>query len=77
MVGERTTIAGSRKFARLIKENDYEKALGVAREQVKGGANILDVNMDEGMIDGPKAMGDFLRLFIGYNREYRKAADHH
>jgi 5-methyltetrahydrofolate--homocysteine methyltransferase len=62
MVGERTNITGSRRFARLIKEGDYEAALAVAREQVEGGANILDVNMDEGLVDGPQAMARFLRL---------------
>ncbi len=62
MIGERTNITGSRKFARLIKSGDYEAALAVARDQVEGGANILDVNMDEGMIDGPKAMTEFLNL---------------
>jgi 5-methyltetrahydrofolate--homocysteine methyltransferase len=60
MVGERTNIAGSRKFARLIKEGNYRAAAAVAREQVEGGANILDVNMDEGLIDGVKAMTTFL-----------------
>jgi 5-methyltetrahydrofolate--homocysteine methyltransferase len=62
MIGERTNITGSRRFARLIKSNDYEAALAVARDQVQGGANILDVNMDEGLIDGPKAMTRFLYL---------------
>src|ERR1051326_6012004 len=51
MIGERTNVAGSRRFARLIREEKYEDALAVAREQVEGGANILDVNMDEGMLD--------------------------
>src|SRR5262249_39418992 len=60
MVGERTNITGSRKFARLIKAGDFEGALAVAREQVEGGANILDVNMDEALIDGEKAMTHFL-----------------
>jgi len=60
MVGERTNVAGSRKFARLIREENYEEALSVAREQVEGGANILDVNMDEGMLDSAKAMTQFL-----------------
>jgi len=60
MVGERTNVAGSRKFARLIREENYEDALSVAREQVEGGANILDVNMDEGMLDSAKAMTEFL-----------------
>ncbi len=62
MVGERTNITGSRKFARLIKAGDFEGALVVAREQVEGGANIVDVNMDEGLIDGEKAMTRFLNL---------------
>jgi 5-methyltetrahydrofolate--homocysteine methyltransferase len=60
MVGERTNIAGSRKFARLIKEENYRAGAAIAREQVEGGANILDVNMDEGLIDGVKAMTTFL-----------------
>ena len=62
MVGERTNITGSRKFARLIREGKYEDAVTVARDQVEGGANILDVNMDEGMIDGEAAMTRFLNL---------------
>ena len=62
MIGERTNITGSRKFARLIKDEKYEEALAVAREQVEGGANVVDVNMDEGMIDGEKAMTRFLNL---------------
>jgi 5-methyltetrahydrofolate--homocysteine methyltransferase len=62
MIGERTNITGSRKFARLIKAGDFEAALAVAREQVEGGANIVDVNMDEGLIDGEKAMTHFLNL---------------
>ncbi|HXV80671.1 MAG TPA: methionine synthase [Candidatus Binatia bacterium] len=60
MVGERTNVAGSRKFARLIRDENYEEALSVAKEQVEGGANILDVNMDEGMLDSAKAMTEFL-----------------
>ena len=60
MVGERTNVAGSRKFARLIREEQYEAALVVAKEQVEGGANIIDVNMDEGMLDSAKAMQEFL-----------------
>ncbi|MGH7827764.1 MAG: methionine synthase [Candidatus Binatia bacterium] len=60
MVGERTNVAGSRKFARLVREEKYEEALAVAREQVEGGANIIDVNMDEGMLDSAKAMTEFL-----------------
>ncbi len=61
-VGERTNVTGSRKFARLIKEEKYEEALEVARNQVDGGAQILDVNMDEGMLDGKEAMVRFLNL---------------
>ena len=60
MIGERTNVAGSRKFARLIREEKYEEAVAVAREQVEGGANMLDVNMDEGMLDSINAMTVFL-----------------
>jgi 5-methyltetrahydrofolate--homocysteine methyltransferase len=60
MVGERTNVAGSRKFARLIKEGKFEEAVAVARDQVEGGANVLDVNMDEGMLDAEKSMTRFL-----------------
>lgn len=59
-IGERTNITGSKKFARLIRESNFEEAIKVAREQVENGANILDVNMDEGLIDGEKAMTQFL-----------------
>jgi len=62
MVGERTNITGSPKFAKLILAGDFEGALAVARQQVEGGANILDVNMDEGMIDSEAAMTHFLNL---------------
>ncbi len=61
-IGERTNVTGSRKFLRLIKEDKYEDALSVARDQVEGGAQVLDVNMDEGMIDGKEAMVKFLNL---------------
>jgi 5-methyltetrahydrofolate--homocysteine methyltransferase len=61
-VGERTNVTGSRKFLRLIKEEKYEEALSIAREQVEGGAQIIDVNMDEGMLDGVYAMTKFLNL---------------
>ncbi len=61
-VGERTNVTGSRKFLRLIKEEKYDEALYVAREQVEGGAQIIDVNMDEGMLDGVYAMTKFLNL---------------
>ena len=62
MIGERTNVTGSKRFARLIKRGDYEKALEVALDQVRGGANILDVNMDEGMLDALHAMPHFLNL---------------
>lgn len=61
-VGERTNVTGSRKFLRLIKEGLFEEALSVARDQVEGGAQIIDVNMDEGMIEGKEAMVKFLNL---------------
>ncbi|MEN8249230.1 MAG: methionine synthase [Bacteroidota bacterium] len=61
-IGERTNVAGSKKFLRLIKEEQYDEALSVAREQVEGGAQIIDVNMDDGMIDGKTAMVTFLHL---------------
>ena len=62
MIGERTNVAGSPKFAKLIKEGKYEEAVSVARQQVENGANIIDVCMDEGMIDGVAAMTRFLQL---------------
>jgi 5-methyltetrahydrofolate--homocysteine methyltransferase len=62
MIGERTNVTGSPKFAKLIKEDKYDEALTVARVQVETGANILDINFDEGMIDGPKSMVRFLNL---------------
>jgi 5-methyltetrahydrofolate--homocysteine methyltransferase len=62
MIGERTNITGSKRFARFIKEERYEEAIAIAREQVEGGANILDVNMDADLIDGEKAMTRFLNL---------------
>src|ERR671921_2098492 len=61
-VGERTNITGSKKFERLIKENKYEEALSVARQQVENGAQILDINMDDALLDGVKAMTTFLNL---------------
>ena len=61
-VGERTNVTGSRRFLKLIREERFEEALDIAREQVEGGAQIIDVNMDEGMIDGVKAMTTFLNL---------------
>ncbi|MDQ6528101.1 methionine synthase [Flavobacterium sp. LHD-85] len=61
-VGERTNVTGSRKFLRLIKEEKYDEALDIARQQVEGGAQIIDINMDEGMLDGVTAMTKFLNL---------------
>ncbi|MEM1025786.1 MAG: methionine synthase [Myxococcota bacterium] len=61
-IGERTNVTGSAKFKRLIKEGDFETALDVAREQVEGGAQLIDVNMDEGMLDSEEAMVTFLNL---------------
>jgi 5-methyltetrahydrofolate--homocysteine methyltransferase len=62
MIGERTNVAGSPKFAKLIKENKYEEAVAIARQQVENGANVIDICMDEGMIDGVQAMTRFLLL---------------
>ncbi|MFM7672431.1 MAG: methionine synthase [Bacteroidota bacterium] len=61
-VGERTNVTGSKKFARLIRENQYEEALSVARQQVENGAQVLDVNMDDALLDGKQAMVTFLNL---------------
>jgi 5-methyltetrahydrofolate--homocysteine methyltransferase len=63
-VGERTNVAGSKKFLRLIKEEKFEEALDVARDQVEGGAQIIDINMDDGLIDGKEAMVKFLNLIV-------------
>lgn len=63
-IGERTNVAGSKKFLRLIKNNEYDEAVAIAKEQVEGGAQILDVNMDDGLIDGKNAMINFLRLIM-------------
>jgi 5-methyltetrahydrofolate--homocysteine methyltransferase len=62
MIGERTNVSGSRKFANLIKAGDFAAGLAIALEQVRGGANVLDVNMDEALLDGEKAMTQFLNL---------------
>ena len=62
MIGERTNVAGSPKFARLIKEGKFEEAVSIARQQVENGANVIDICMDEGMIDGVSAMTRFLQL---------------
>ncbi|MBT4454071.1 MAG: methionine synthase [Candidatus Marinimicrobia bacterium] len=61
-IGERTNVTGSAKFRRLIKEDNYEEALSVARQQIENGAQIIDVNMDEGLLDSEEAMVTFLRL---------------
>tara|TARA_A100000171_G_C2140499_1_gene155372 strand:- start:13092 stop:15767 length:2676 start_codon:yes stop_codon:yes gene_type:complete len=63
-VGERTNVAGSRRFLRLINEGNFEEALSIARDQVEGGAQILDVNMDDGLLDGKAAMVKFLNLIM-------------
>ena len=62
MIGERTNVTGSRKFARLVRAGEFEPALDVARDQAEGGANVLDVNMDEGLLDSENAMRTFLNL---------------
>src|SRR3954466_12107976 len=61
-IGERTNVTGSKVFLKMIKEERFEDALSVAMDQVRGGAQVLDVNMDEGMIDGVQAMVKFLNL---------------
>ncbi|WP_372973723.1 methionine synthase [Muriicola sp.] len=63
-IGERTNVAGSRKFLRLIKEGKFEEAVEIARHQVEGGAQIIDVNMDDGLIDGKEAMVKYLNLLM-------------
>ncbi len=71
MIGERTNVAGSPKFAKLIKEGKFEEAVSIARQQVESGANVLDICMDEGMIDGVTAMTRFLQL-LGSEPEVAK-----
>ena len=66
-VGERTNVTGSKKFLRLIEQKKYSEALEIARDQVDGGAQILDVNMDEGLIDGVEAMTTFLDSKLNFN----------
>lgn len=61
-IGERTNVTGSKKFLRLIKEDNYDEALSVARDQVEGGAQVIDINMDEGMLEGKEAMVKFINL---------------
>ncbi|MCH8962069.1 MAG: methionine synthase, partial [Bacteroidetes bacterium] len=65
MIGERTNVTGSRKFARLVKQEDYEEAIEVARQQIEGGANVIDINMDEGLLDSEAVMTKYLRLIAG------------
>ena len=60
MIGERTNVTGSARFARVIRAGDYTEAAAIALDQVRGGANLIDVNMDEGMLDSERAMTDFL-----------------
>ncbi len=67
MIGERTNVTGSRKFARLVKEEQYEEAIEIARGQVEGGANVIDINMDEGLLDSEAVMTKYLRLIAGEN----------
>ncbi|HMG85282.1 MAG TPA: methionine synthase [Terracidiphilus sp.] len=71
MIGERTNVAGSPKFARLVKDGKFEEAVSVARQQVESGANVLDICMDEGMIDGVAAMSRYLQL-LGSEPEVAK-----
>ncbi|MDE3104838.1 MAG: methionine synthase [Acidobacteriota bacterium] len=71
MIGERTNVAGSPRFAKLIKQGNYEEAVSIARQQVENGANVLDICMDEGMIDGVAAMTRFLQL-LGSEPEVAK-----
>jgi 5-methyltetrahydrofolate--homocysteine methyltransferase len=71
MIGERTNVAGSPKFARLVKEGKFEDAVSIARQQVENGANVLDICMDEGMIDGVAAMTRYLQL-LGTEPEVAK-----
>ncbi len=71
IIGERTNVAGSPKFAKLIKEGNFEEAVSVARQQVENGANVIDICMDEGMIDGVTAMTRFLQL-LGSEPEVAK-----
>jgi 5-methyltetrahydrofolate--homocysteine methyltransferase len=73
MIGERTNVAGSPKFAKLVKEGKFEEAVSVARQQVENGANVLDICMDEGMIDGVTAMTRYLQL-LGSEPEVAKVA---
>ena len=64
-IGERTNVAGSARFKKLIVKGDFDKALSVARQQVESGAQIIDINMDDGLIDGVAAMTRYLQLLAG------------
>ncbi len=75
IVGERTNVTGSKKFARLVRSGDYDAALEVARDQVANGANVLDVNMDEALLDGEKAMSDLPQPDRGRARNRPRAGD--
>ena len=75
LIGERTNVTGSPKFAKLILEGKFEQALAVARQQVENGAQIIDVNMDEGMLDGEKAMTKFLNLVVAETGDRAGADD--
>jgi len=70
-IGERTNVSGSRKFARLIREENYDEALKIAREQVENGAQIVDVNMDDGLLDGEKCMTRFLNMLTADPEIYK------
>ena len=74
-IGERTNVTGSAKFRKLITAGDYAGALAVARDQVANGAQIIDVNMDEGLIDSEAAMGEFLNLVAVRARHRARAGD--
>ena len=74
-IGERTNVTGSAKFRKLIEANDYQAALAVAREQVESGAQVIDVNMDEGLLDSEKAMTTFLNLIATEPDIAARAAD--
>ena len=73
MIGERTNVAGSPKFAKLIKEGKYEEAVSVARQQVENGANVIDICMDEGMIDGVAAMTPLPARCSPASRRWRRS----
>ncbi len=67
MIGERTNVTGSKKFARLVREEQYEEAIEIARGQIEGGANVIDINLDEGLLDSEAVMTKYLRLIAGEN----------